>query len=149
MFAHDACELARAAVQNGVADADLLALARLGNEGLAQQNELHDLRRLHDRTFGKTVEPQYLKLTLKNEMKNGVEVCSVPVLSPYEVFHVLYEEGAFAKSITGDFNLRSYWSHLMSQPWASTHYLFDKPELWDTTIPLVFFTDGAEFAKSS
>ena len=72
------------------------------------------------------------------------------VLAPYEVFHHMYMLGDFAKCMLSDnLSLYEYWEHVTSRPWASKHPMFGNPHLWKYTVPLNYFTDGAEFSKSS
>ena len=95
------------------------------------------------------MEPQSIKLSLLDDNDAVIET-SVDVLAPYEVFHYMYHGGDFAKTFLSDeISLYSYWETLMSQPWASAHPLFGRPHLWSCTVPLNYFTDGADFSKSS
>jgi hypothetical protein len=151
MYVHEACSLARAAVADGLQHGSLTQLARLGARGAQPQNEQRDFHRLHDRTWGAGLEPQLVALTLKNENRSGNHRVDVPLIAPYEMFHHLYEHGNFRRNMLGDgsVNLREYWSLAMSQPWAANHPLQGKPEVWPWAIPIVWFTDGAEFTKGS
>ena len=146
---HEACTVARAAVAGGCAETELLRMSRHGASGKHPQNELRDYRREHARRFGQGLEPQTIRLTLLDE--DDVEVISeVPVVCPYEALHFLYERGDLQKScLSESLALKSYWEHVLAQDWAANHPLKNNESLWEWTIPLVFFTDGAEFSKSS
>ena len=151
MYVHEACNLARAAQSDGLHQPSIHDLAKCGAFGASAQNELRDLHRLHDRMWGVGVQPQIIKLTLKNENRAGNHVVDLPVIAPYEMFHHLYNNGNFSRNMVGDgcIDLAHYWSVAMRQPWAVGHPLKGKPHLWKFAIPIVWFTDGAEFAKGS
>jgi hypothetical protein len=148
---HDGCELARAVVDDGLLHPDVVALAKLGAEGNCPQNELRDLHRLHDRNWGQGLQPQYIDLTLKSENRTGDTVVRVPVIAPHEAFHHLWVSGDFERTLLADgrVSLQEYWECAMSQDWCANHPLRDKPDMWPFAVPIVWFTDGAEFSKSS
>ena len=103
------------------------------------------MQRLH--TTG--IKPQSLTLTLldQNDVPSDV---ATDALAPYEILHFLYEDGQFSESLLSDkMPLHTYWETLMKHDWTIDHPMRGRPDLWGTTIPLVYFTDGAEFSKSS
>ena len=98
------------------------------------------------------LQPQYLKLTLSSELGEGTEVVDTPVLAPYEVLHWLQRDGDFARSCLPtdpSLTLEKYWQTLLSPAWAKTHPLFGKRHLWQHTLPIAYFTDGAGVYKAS
>ena len=104
--------------------------------------------RRHNRNI-KGLTPKTLKLSLLDE--SGMEqdfLCDV--LAPYEVLHWLHKAGHVNSSLLSTtVSPQEYWSVLLSQPWAANHPLQGKPHLWPLTIPIVYFTDGAEVSKAS
>jgi hypothetical protein len=156
MQTHEACELARAAVNDGATDSSglIAGFAKCGADGRHPGNELRDFRRAYRRHFSSTLAPMLVKLTLKDENRSGaVHSVLTPILAPHEVFHHLYHEGGlatFKEAMVGDnIELADYWSTLMQQDWSSDHPMRAKRDVWDRTVPLLFFTDGAEFSKGS
>jgi hypothetical protein len=147
MYAHEACELARAAVADGLVHDSLTQLAGLGNRGRRPQHELRDLHRLHDKIWGAGLQPQEIWVQLLNENRVGLKWQKIPVLCPYEVFHFLHKEGDWQKSMLGDIDFRTYWSNIFTQDWAANHPLRSRQDLWDTAVPISWFTDGAEFSR--
>jgi hypothetical protein len=150
MYAHEGCGLARAAVADGVRNADLRDLARCGAFGKHPQNEQRDLLRLHARKYGAaTIRPQTIQLPLKQENRHGVKHVDVPVLAPYELFHHLWTHGHFSKSLLGKHgdDLEHYWEMVL--PTMPEHPLHTDTHLRRFTVPIIWFTDGAEFSKSS
>lgn len=93
--------------------------------------------------------PQSIPLTLLDgDDKANTVWCDV--IAPYELFHWLWKEGDFDRSmLSNDTSLTEYWTVLLSHNWAASHPLKNKEHLWPLTVPIVYFTDGAEFSKSS
>ena len=150
MNIHNVCLMARAAIGDGFASSDLNEIAALGASGRHPGNEARDFRRLHHREYVGGLRPQELSLTLQNDSGEGTSDVMVPVLAPYEVMHFLYVAGKLERSLLSpDMPLKTYWEKLMSQDWAATHPMKHKPHLWDYTIPICFFTDGAEVSKAT
>lgn len=90
-----------------------------------------------------------MELTLLDE-NNKQTSAVVDVFAPYEIFHHLHEAGQFQDSLMSlEVPLDRYWETLLAHPDFSQHPLKDKPHLWPTTVPVSYFTDGAEFSKSS
>jgi hypothetical protein len=145
--------MARMAVDDGMEHQPrLVKLAGLGAGGVHASNELRDYRRDFFRRHGKTLEAQTIMLTLKDQ-DDKVQRVATEVIAPYEVMYWLYQSGLgnFHKSLLGTQSLESYWKHILAQPWAASHPL-QKPgseKFLKYTIPMVFFTDGAVFSKSS
>jgi hypothetical protein len=155
MRVHAACELARAATIDGFDCAELNSLAALGAGGLYPANEHRDYRKLQERRRGPgQLEPQHITLRLLNEGGEGEIDVLTPMLAPYEVLHHLYnagplnfERGMLSKTVP----LHAYWESYFADPESdvASHPLANDPEKWATAIPVLFFTDGAEFSKSS
>ena len=155
MPVHVVCELARAATTDGVECSELSKLAGLGSRGLYPANEHRDFRRLQARKRGRDkLEPQYLTLTLQREGGEGVHDVLTPVLAPYEILHHLYNAGpeVFEKAMLSPrVTLNDYWRSFFADPTSDVgeHPLASSPEEWSSSIPLLFFTGGAELFKSS
>ena len=152
IYVHEGCEVARAAVRDGLAHPSVQHLAVLGAGGRRPQRELRDFHRLHDRTWGPGLEPTIIKLKLLNHtIHGGIRDVAVPIIAPHELFHHLYANGNFERFMLGAGNtsLNEYWSAAMGCEWTQTHPLRNQPHMWPFAVPIVWFTDGAEFSKSS
>jgi hypothetical protein len=150
MHVHEACELARCANADGADAEDLRDLASLGSGGKHSGNEMRDFYRLQQRHWGSDFTAQKIILKLKGQHKFNAEDTLTDVLCPYEVFHFLYHSGDFHSNLIGDdITLFEYWKNASTQEWFQNHPLKNSPDKWHKAIPLIWFTDGAEFSKSS
>ena len=154
MSVHAACSLARAARASGVVDTDIDRMANFGAGGRYPGNEHRDFRKMIEKTRSfDQLQPQQIPLTLRSESGEGETNVLTDVIAPYEVFHFLHKSQSFKQSMLSDkTSLAMYWRRFFSRRAArgtNLHPLQSKRPIWHTAIPLLFFTDGAEFSKSS
>ena len=91
-FVSEAQRHAQAAVEDGLRNPALLALAQLGHDGQHPQNVERDFHRAfgHGSACAFEVSPYWVNVPLKKLKGHGHELRAIPVLAPHEVWALLH-----------------------------------------------------------
>ena len=124
-----------------------MASFRLTDSGCIDERDWHAWTR---NLYGLELCPYYLRVKLHTDQ--GDVPSLLPVLLPHEIYHAMHlkSESLFLQSVLGDTPISDvgrFWERSITQPWASRHPAYQRPELLDRTIRYECGTMGSSLSQ--